>query len=166
MKKLLIALMLLAAMTQHAFADDINYVSLTGDKRSPIGFSDDAIRFADVDHPLQHCAPDDDYVCVMGHGFTFPIPRKERTLSTWTHNGAVYNAYDRKEIMLFGKLIRYRIIHQRWQHQTFEYMYSDEYGIVSIADNKKNMLVMSDACGVVAIDDTYGCVYKRPVGSK
>ena len=145
-----------------AIASEAAYVNMFDKRRSVLEVGLNNIVLGDLGFAVTQCANMDKFACITSKVMMFAVPRNDARIKTWTLAGASYKVLSNQEAVVFGELIKYRLIQQKWRKLTIEYAYSDERGVIGIKTNNGHQLMLTAKCGFAAISDAYGCQSKGP----
>lgn len=138
-------------------AGESEYVDFFNKRNMPLGVREDEIRISDLVFPSKMCDAKDSFVCIKSKVFVFSVP-KDRRINSWTRDGASYEILTKtQEAFIFGEILEYRIIRQKWKGNNIDYAYSDDRGVVAIKSRHGNYLVLSGKCGFSAISNSQAC---------
>jgi hypothetical protein len=139
-----------------SFAAEANYANLFDKHGSPFGVGSSEVRLVDVIFPATQCGPSDEYVCVLSKVFVFSVPKDIETRA-WKHGGATYKVLAKKEKLIRGEIIEYRVIRQELKGNVIEYAYSNDYGVLAIKGKNGHVMMAMGKCGFAAISNARGC---------
>lgn len=140
------------------FAAEANYTNLFDQHGSPFGVGFKEVRISDVIFQATQCSSGDQYACVISKVFVFSVPKDIGMKNTWSHVGAKYKVVSKKEKLIRGEIIEYRVIRQKWMGNVVEYAYSNEYGVLAIKGKNGHVMMVLERCGFAAISNAQGCV--------
>jgi hypothetical protein len=153
--KLLLLLFLLKSIA--SFAVEANYANLFDEHESTFGVGANEVRLVDVVFPATQCAIAEKYACVFSKVFVFAVPRDIEKTSAWNHAGASYKVLAKKEKLIRGEVVEYRVIRQEWKRNVTDYAYSKDYGVIAIKGNNAHEMMVLEKCGFAAISSAKGC---------
>jgi hypothetical protein len=149
---------LLALVTHlHGSSSELTYVDFFAHAPSAFGVSSDGVRTFDVITSASWCVSKDDYICVKSKVFLFSVPRQGTLPHQWSHAGALYTVLSEKQSLFHGELLKLKIIQQKWNKSTHQYLYADEYGVIGIKGESSAIFVMQ-RCGFAARSDSRNCL--------
>ena len=145
-----------------SFATEANYANLFDSHYSPLGIGSSGVRLFDLVFPATQCASSDRYVCVLSKEFVFSVPKDIEKINEWHHGGAHYNVLAKKEKLIRGEIIEYRVIRQKWRRNAIEFAYSRDYGVLAVKDREGHVMMVLEKCGFAAISNSQGCSGNTP----
>ena len=145
-----------------ASAIEASYANLFDEKISMLSVGLNQITLVDVVVPATQCDINAEFECIASKVMVFAVPKSNAHLKAWSHDGASYKILSSQEIVLFGELIKYQRIQQKWKSLTVEYAYSNERGVIGIKARNGHQLLLTTKCGFGAISDVHQCKSKGP----
>ncbi|WP_157597989.1 MULTISPECIES: hypothetical protein [unclassified Rhizobacter] len=130
--------------------ENIEYVSLFGERVMVLGLGLKTVRLLDLEYPLLRCPKGDRYICVKSEVLTFAIPRAGVWPSAWDYDNAQYIVLKEDNLAFNGESLNYKVIRQTWRGQVVDYIYSAKRGVIAIKAKDGEQLTLSTACGFAA----------------
>lgn len=159
-KNSFILFLLLLLANFRVLAESAIYTDLYNKKaEAALQFTTNQVQLGDLLHETKYCSIKDDYFCVISRVFVFSVPKK-MPVKTWQRDGASYKIIDQREEWVLGKKISYWVIHQKLGKQELDYIYSADYGVISIKTSK-NQLMLSSGCGLLSKGSAANCFYHK-----
>lgn len=158
---LTLAIALVPAAT-NVMASEARYASIFDKTASVLEVGLNSIAASDLGFPATECANSDEFVCMTSKVMVFAVPRNDALRKAWTHSGASYKVLSNHETVIFGELVKYRVILQTWKKVTIEFAYSDDRGVIGLKMKNGRQLLLTTVCGFAASSDAYGCQSKGP----
>lgn len=146
----------------NSFAAEANYANLFSNHYAPFGIGVNEVRLFDLVIPATQCTSSDRYICVLSKVFVFSVPKDIEQINEWNHAEAKYNVLMKKEKLIRGEIVEYRVIRQKWKGNVVEYAYSKDYGVLAIKDKYGEVMMLLEKCGFAAISNTKGCSAPPP----
>lgn len=101
------------------------------------------------------CPSDDLYICILGDGFQFAVPKDVENSKTWVKNGVQYKVMSEADIQILGRPIRAYWIGQNAQKNSLRFLYSKVRGLISFTSAKQNgpLFLVESKCGFGASEE-------------
>lgn len=158
--KFIVLLLLINSL--NSFASEANYANLFSKHYSPLGIGSNEVRLFDLVFPTTQCASNDSFVCVLSKVFVFAVPKDIERINEWNHDEANYKVLAKKEKLIRGEVVEYRVIRQKWKGNVIEYAYSKDFGILAVKDKDGEVMMLLEKCGFAAISNAKGCYAPPP----
>lgn len=135
-------------------AQPATYQDMFNSKAS-FSVEENSIMLVDVEHPLEKCSINDEFVCIKSRTLNLAIPR-EASRNKWSFLGGEYKILGRNSTFHQGEIEEYQIIKVTGVYK-FQMAYSRRRGVLAIKEPSGNILLLQGRCGILVQESDGTC---------